>query len=317
VIAEVAFNRCVHPLVRGFPGLRAYSVGADFDLVHVQNYPHHLKFQRSVPVVMSIGGGSHHHYLREYENWSDDRIERLYRRAESVFQLFGITNEMVSWRRLSGISVFSEFAASFLLRAKVPRELIHVIPPGFAPGSPARERPERPFTFLFVGRAPHRKGADLFIEAIRLMRRRGLAVRAVIAGDESYPRLAAEDGFEGYAWLGREDLYRSVYPRVDAYVLPSRAEGYGFTLIEAMSFALPVVASRQEAFTEIVREGKSGLLVSPLSAENLAGAMEALAADPDEAREMGRVGLGIFEERFTRRHFHERMLTFYQAALAR
>ncbi|MBI4539286.1 MAG: glycosyltransferase family 4 protein [Gemmatimonadetes bacterium] len=315
-VAEILFNRLVHPWIWPLTGLRAYRVDQRFDVVHVHNYAHCVSSPHRVPVVMSLGGGSYYHYVRDYLGWPDERVRALYRRAAVVFRAFGITNEFVAWRRLRGIFVRSAFAKSYLVRMGVPERLVEVIPPGFpTPSLPARPPEPEGFTFLFVGRDRVRKGADLFIAAVRALRSQGLNVRAVVAGDPSFRELAGEDGFEAHPWVDRSVLYRELYPRADALVLPSRAEGFGMAPIEAMSFALPVIATRYGAFPETVIEGQTGLLVPAADGAAVRRAMAELAADPRRAREMGAAGRSRFEGEYTRERFLARVRAFYDRAL--
>jgi glycosyltransferase involved in cell wall biosynthesis len=314
-LAEVAFNRLVHPLLWPLPGLRAYRVDRRFDLVHVHNYLHQVSSPHRVPVVMSLGGGSYYHYIREYLSWPEQDVEALYRRARRVLRPLGITNEFVNWKALRGIFVRSAFARSFLLRWGVPGPLIAVIPPGFAT-PPLPQRPEPgPFRFLFVGRDPRRKGADLVVEAFLRLRGRGLDVRLTLVGHATSGACGREEGIEAYGWTDRKQLYAELYPRADALVLPSRVEGFGLAPIEAMSFALPVIATQYGALPEAIVHGETGLLVPCGDGAALERAMESLVLDPAAARDMGTAGRARFEAEYTRERFHARVRAFYERAL--
>jgi glycosyltransferase involved in cell wall biosynthesis len=313
--AEVTFNRLVHPFLWPLPGLRAYRVDSSFALVHVHNYASHISSRRAVPVVMSVGGGSYYHYVREYLGWSEARTDALYRRAARVMPALGITNEFVNWRRLRGIFVRSEFSRGFLLRLGVPPERVWVIPPGFAtPPLPVRPDPS-PFRFLLVGRDPARKGADLAIAAARSLLARGSDLRLTLVGHQSWQDLAGERGFEVFPWLDRRRLYEEFYPQSHALLMPSRVEGFGLAAIEAMSFGLPVVASRYGAFPETVVSGVTGVLVPPGDTAALEAAMEQLTRDPAAAARMGAAGRARFEAEYTRERFHQRLNRFYTWAL--
>jgi glycosyltransferase involved in cell wall biosynthesis len=267
---------------------------------------------------MSLGGGSYYHYMRDYLRWPESRVEALYARARAVFRALRVTNEFVSWRRLRGIFVLSSFARSFLLRMGVPECLVEVIPPGFdTPVPPVRSREAKPFTFLLVGRDPERKGADLAIRALRRLRAGGLDAKLILVGHPSWLTLAGEAGFEPYAWMERARLYSEFYPRADALLMPSRVEGFGLAAIEAMSFALPVIATRVGAFSETIEHGCTGLLVPPGDGDALAHAMEALGRDVGASREMGALGRARFLAEYTRERFVDRLMTFYQRALQR
>ena len=55
---------------------------------------------------------------------------------------------------------------------------------------------------------------------------------------------------------------KELYPQADVFVMPSLAEGFGFTNIEAMSVGLPVISSNIGPMPEVVADGESGLLVA-------------------------------------------------------
>lgn len=314
-LSEVAFNRLVHPRLWPLPGLRAYTVDDRFDIVHVHVHLHHLRLPPGVPAVMSVSN-SYWHYLRDYLGWSDAQVAALYRRAGRLLRPLHVANELVSWSCLAAISVFSEFARDVLINNGVPQRLVHVIPPGFRAPAEVPIRPSgRPFTFLFAGRDPHRKGADLVIEAVRSLRRDGLAVGAIMAGDESFAELRGEDGFEALGFVKRDELVGELYARADAFVMPSRAEGFGFTIVEAMSQGLPVISSTYGSIPEVVDDCVTGLLAEPGDGNGVERAMRTLAEDPAAARAMGQAGRAAFEARFTRERFLERTRAWYDAAI--
>jgi glycosyltransferase involved in cell wall biosynthesis len=74
---------------------------------------------------------------------------------------------------------------------------------------------------------------------------------------------------------------------LDVFVLPSRAENFPIALLEAMSWALPSVATRVGGVAEMIEPGTSGLLVPPDDATALANAIEDLIDRPAWARGIG------------------------------
>ena len=266
---------------------------------------------------MSVSN-SFYHYIRDYLHWESSRVDALYERAGRVLPALGITNEYVSWKRLAGISVFSHFAKDVLVSRGVPGGLVSVIPPGFRmPALPNRPGAYDEFTFLFVGRDAQRKGADLVIDGIRRMRREGARVRGLLAGDQSFLELRGEPGFEVYGPVSRSFVYGRLYPRADAFVMPSRAEGYGLTLIEAMSFGVPVISSCYGSIPEVVDDRVSGLLVPVGDGEAILEAMRTLETNRAACQAMGAAGRVRFEQQFTRERFLQRMRYWYDTAQAK
>jgi glycosyltransferase involved in cell wall biosynthesis len=86
---------------------------------------------------------------------------------------------------------------------------------------------------------------------------------------------------------------------LDAFVLPSRAEGISNTILEAMATALPVLATRVGGNAELVEEGRTGLLVPAGDVQAMAQALVTLASAPAAAAALGRAGRERVERRFS------------------
>ena len=166
-------------------------------------------------------------------------------------------------------------------------------PTPFAPGAASDETLDRyglrgRAVVLTLGRLAgleRRKGFDVVLEALPALAERVPDVTYVIAGDgPDRGRLegkAAELGvadrvvFTGYVdEAGKPDLYRAA----DCFAMPSRGEGFGIVLLEAMASGVPVVASCADGSREAVRDGLLGPAVDPGDAgavvEAVVGALE-------------------------------------------
>jgi len=160
----------------------------------------------------------------------------------------------------------------------------------------ARHPRGRP-AILCVARMYSRKRIGDLLESSALLRRRipGARVRIVGKGPEweDVVRLHGALGLgETVALLGDVSSERLAeeYVSADIFCLPSVQESFGIVFLEAMAAGLPVVACRAAGIPEVVEDGVTGLLVPPRDPGGLAGALEALAADPRRARAMGDAG---------------------------
>lgn len=161
-------------------------------------------------------------------------------------------------------------------------------------------RADRPFTILCIGTLHEVKGQAVLVEAVRLLRDRGIAVACRIVGDGEDEAMLREqiveadlDGSvtldgrltrsEVIAALGDADLL--VAPSVVAS--DGKREGIPVVLMEAMSCGLPVVASRLSGIPELVDDQVSGLLVPPADARALADAIARLHGEPDLRARLG------------------------------
>jgi glycosyltransferase involved in cell wall biosynthesis len=179
---------------------------------------------------------------------------------------------------------------------------IDVIPYGVPmpeQASPEERRGGSPI-LLFVGRLVTRKGVDRLLEALAALPERPWRLEVVGFGPERerLEALSLRLGLaERVAFLGRvskEDL-AAAYRRAAGFVLPATlderedTEGLGVVLLEAMSHALPVVATRRGGITDVVIDGRTGILVEDEVPALTAGVLR-LLEDPVTAREMGERG---------------------------
>ncbi len=150
-----------------------------------------------------------------------------------------------------------------------------------------------PLRILCVGRLVEKKGFSYAVEAVRRLRRHGVAAELTIVGDGE--QRAALENAVGSGTLARNvrfagwcdaDTVRRMYYEHDVLVAPSATdangdqEGIPVTLMEAMASGLPVVATWHSAIPELVQHGVAGLLVPERDADSLAATLRSLAETP-------------------------------------
>ena len=194
------------------------------------------------------------------------------------------------------------------LRPARPVELVHHgvdaarFPPPPARAAADGSDPSRPVTLLSVGRAVEKKGFDDLLAALADLPAE-LHWRFVHIGGgpllSHLKRKAAGLGLGSRVdWRGgrTEDEVRAAYGAADLFALASRQvrdgdrDGIPNVLLEAMSQALPVVATTAGAISELVLPGETGLLVPPGEPKALAEALRALIRDPQLRTALGRAG---------------------------
>lgn len=190
----------------------------------------------------------------------------------------------------------------------VDTERFHVSAAGRAPipGCPFTE----PGLFLFgtVGRMQTVKAQPLLARAFVQMLREQPALRArvrlVLVGEGALraecEAVLREGDALALAWLpGERSDVPDVMRGLDCFVLPSLAEGISNTILEAMSCALPVIATDVGGNADLVSHGVSGEIVPAGDVPALTHAMLRVAADSRAAAAAGRAGRGIVEARFS------------------
>lgn len=139
-----------------------------------------------------------------------------------------------------------------------------------------------------VARFARIKGQDILIEALKRCHDQGHRLHLTLVGIRSEPgfhdhlvELVRQRGLDDYVSfeIDRTDL-ADLLGQADLFVLPSRHEGFGLVLIEAMAAGLPVIAARTGGAAELVRDGETGLTFAPEDPEDLARQILAMIADP-------------------------------------
>jgi glycogen synthase len=165
-----------------------------------------------------------------------------------------------------------------------------------APPSVAASRP----WILFVGQLSPRKGYDIALEAMpAILQRQPTASLLFVSGINTADRerldsVAASLGIQSHVHvLGRleDNPLANLFRCSDVYVTPTRYEGFGLTLLEAMALGAPVVCTDVPAANEIVRHEENGLCVRPADPGALAAAVLRLVEDAalrERLREGGR-----------------------------
>lgn len=177
----------------------------------------------------------------------------------------------------------SQYTKSQILKiANVP---VEVIPLGINPEQYpfTAHHASSPLKLLSVGRLHHNKGFKTLIEACT-----GLDVVLTIIGEgperKELEKIASKNiVFKGA--LNRDDV-KKAYENHDLFVLASYAEGLPVVLMEAMASGIPVVTTTVNAITELIENGKTGLLVPPASPRMLKEAILYAMHNPDEIEKM-------------------------------
>ncbi len=146
-----------------------------------------------------------------------------------------------------------------------------------------------------VGRLVEVKQYPLLITALAGLVRQQIPVSGVLIGDGPLrSALQAQAQALGITdrvhFLGRRDNVPDLLPLLDIFTLCSRSEGMSNTILEAMAFGLPVVATAVGGTPEMVRHGETGYLVPSQDAQRLEAALRQLLSDADQCQRMGRRG---------------------------
>ncbi|GAA0861777.1 glycosyltransferase family 4 protein [Sphingopyxis soli] len=190
--------------------------------------------------------GRKFHFVQGYEIWNGDKD-----RVDAALRL--PTQKITVSRWLEAILV----------------DQLGLDPPGFVPNgvdrslffAGEREMPDGP-TVGFVYAPNPMKGSDIAIEAISLAREKRPELRCIAFGHAEPTDAMPLPSFVQYHVSPRQDRLGALYGRCSAWLFPSREEGFGLPILEAMASGTPVIAMPSGAAPELLAQGGGTLLRS-------------------------------------------------------
>jgi glycosyltransferase involved in cell wall biosynthesis len=203
-----------------------------------------------------------------------------------------------------------------------PKRRIRVVHNGIEPPREVRPDPDlaalsdRGPVIVAITGLRSGKGDETLVRAFGALARAGLPGTLVIVGDgPERAAVEAESDAAGIAdrviLLGeRLDVF-PILAASDIFVSPSWAESFPYSVLEAMAFGLPIVATDVGGVPEAIEDGATGLLVSPRDAAALERALGKLITDHDTARTLGAAANERMLARFTLSRMVERTLSVY------
>jgi glycosyltransferase involved in cell wall biosynthesis len=194
-------------------------------------------------------------------------------------------------------------------------------------GTPAPER-NGAARVLAVGRLVPKKGFDTLIDAIGLLRDRGVDVDLRIAGESGAhePLLRAQvralslDARVHFIGPKTQDELLDEYRSANVFCLPCRVmddgdrDGIPNVLVEAMATGLPVVTSPISGIPELVRDGENGVFATPDDASALADGLQTVLADPKLGERLANEARRTVAERFDGDLLAQRMASLFEVA---
>jgi glycosyltransferase involved in cell wall biosynthesis len=240
---------------------------------------------------------------------------------------FAVKGRASRWKyeRCRRVVAVSEAVAGVLRRDGIASDRVRVVYEGVPdrrpePGGHAiLELLGVPMSALVVGTVAaltDHKDHRTLLAAAAIVLARLPGVRFVVVGDgEERAALAAQADALGIAarviFAGfRADLDRLI-PAFDVFCLPSKMEGLGTSLLDAMCFARPVVATAAGGIPEAVEDGVTGRVVPVQDPAALAAALVSVLQDAPARTRLGSAGRARFESRFSADRMVEATLAVY------
>ncbi len=237
--------------------------------------------------------------------------DRLYRGMERLLarrtDLFLMESDYIAARMQADIGP-----------VRAPVRIVHngITEPEFEPVETAPD----PYDVLYLGEMRVLKGVDTLLDALALLRRDGMALRALLVGagpdEDAFRAQAQRLGLADDTEFAPPQPIREALAKARLFVMPSRGESLPYVILEAAAAAMPMVATRVGGIPEIFGPA-ADRLVPPSDPVALAAAIRAALGQTETARQADARELAAHvRAHFSSEAMVEGALDAYRAALA-
>lgn len=173
--------------------------------------------------------------------------------------------------------------------------------------------------FLFMGRLGKRKGVYDIIESARHIRSGKVKIRLYGDGELEQVKNMVDatgvyDKISVCGWISGEQK-DAVFRDADVLILPSYNEGLPISILEAMAYGMPVVATDVGGIAEAVEDGVNGYLIRPGEPDRLARCIESLAESTPLREKMGASSHALALQKFALPVIIQQLETLYDEQL--
>jgi len=168
------------------------------------------------------------------------------------------------------------------------------------------------------------KGVHDLVRAGEILAAKGLTFNIMLAGapDRHNPSAIAQDVIQAWSqrsyldWNGYVDDMAKLLRQTHIACLPSYREGLPLSLLEAAAAGRPMIATDVPGCREVVKHGRTGLLVPPRDPQALADALETLFLDKELREKMGAAARKLAEDEFSEQTVQQQTITLYKELMS-
>lgn len=260
------------------------------NIAHINTWLHCRFYPQNIPIIATL-----HHCVQ-------DRSFLPYKTvAQKIYHQFWITPiEKKCLNVANSVTTVSQYTA-LCAKEIFDSDNVHVIYNGvdgdvFYPSELIKSKDKnQPFKLIFVGSNSIRKGFDLLP---KIMQQLGHDFQLFYTASAEQYHPLPKNMIQLSPQITAEDLANS-YRSMDALIFPSRLEGFGLVVAEAMACGLPVVIADSSALTELVDHGTTGFLCERDNIEDFVRTIKDLKKYPELCLQMGQGARDVAIARFS------------------
>lgn len=278
------------------------------DVMHVNSHSIAIGLgepMRRVPTLLSV----------DVSAW-DWRAMGIWRRVRPYSRLMvapSLALERRALRRAALVLAWTGWARAGVLRAcPEARCVLHHPGLDLQRFHPAPRAPRSRSRVLFVGGRFEAKGGWDLLAALEPVLGRDVELDVVTP-----EAIGDHEGVRVHRLSTGDAALIELYQQADVLCLPTHGDSMGWTLLEAMACATPVVCTPLGGIPEVVDFGRAGVLVTPGDRAGLREAVLGLLDDPDRRAALGAAGRARCEERYDARRQTDELVDLARAAVAR
>jgi len=253
----------------------------------------------SKKIILHIhGGGFMSFYDRAHASFKR-KLLKTFRRADVVISL------SAEWKESLTELVDPSKILVFHNTVEIPPEI--------------ERRPKKIVDILFLGSLNEKKGIFDLIEAAARIERRNFQI--LLGGEgannkvrEFVNRRGLSENVRLLGWISGGEKIECLR-RSDFFVLPSYQEGLPMSVLEAMAYSLPVIATPVGGIPTLVKDGTNGYLIEPGGVQDLSSKIEELSGDYEKRLRFGKAGYEIVKKNFNIEKTVHDLLELYASLL--
>ena len=276
---------------------------AKTDIIHSSSWYGFVFNRKNIPLVIT-----------EHHSIFDDAFTRFLSPFQLLYHNMLVKNYVrKTYKSASAICAVSHYTAG-QVRKFTPHNNIVTIQNWYTPLqvdiSPAQNIKDK-FCILCVGNQSKRKGAELLP---RLAARLGSDMEILcIAGLRGNQRIKKSGNIRFLSCISARELAR-YYAQADVLISTSRYEGFGYTILEALTHGTPVVCFNNSALPEQVIDGYNGFMVETDDIDAMAERIKRLKNDPDLRKKLA-AGALASAGRYSEARLVEKYIDLYRSVI--